>query len=85
MTQPSPADELQVIVRTALHDKGISQAEAARQLGLSTKHMGHMLTGRAPLALDWAERLLALCGKRLTVRAVAARNHRGRAVTGRQP
>lgn len=76
MTQPTATDDLRVIVRTALHDKHISQAEAARRLGLSTKHMSHMLTGRAPLTLDWAEQILALCGKRLTVRAVAARQPR---------
>ncbi|MGW1246958.1 helix-turn-helix domain-containing protein [Streptomyces sp. NPDC002535] len=74
MTQATAV--LRTIVRTALHDKHISQAEAARQLGLSTKHMSHMLTGKAPLTLDWAEQLLALCGKRLTIRAVAARQPR---------
>ncbi|MER7623899.1 helix-turn-helix transcriptional regulator [Streptomyces sp. NPDC126503] len=76
MTQPTATDDLRVIVRTTLHDKGISQAEAARRLGLSAKYMSQMLTGRAPLTLGWAEKILALCGKRLAVRAVAARNHR---------
>ncbi|MFD3568484.1 helix-turn-helix domain-containing protein [Streptomyces sp. NPDC058667] len=76
MTQPTTVDNLRVIVRTALHDKGISQAEAARRLGLSTKYMSQMLTGRAPLTLTWAEQILALCGKRLTIRAVAARKSR---------
>ncbi|WP_327377980.1 helix-turn-helix domain-containing protein [Streptomyces sp. NBC_01216] len=77
MTQPSPAAEtLRGLVRTALHDAGISQAEAARRLGLSTKHMSHMLTGRAVLTLDWAEQILGLCGRRLTVRSVSARRDR---------
>lgn len=75
MTQA--ADGLRAVVRAALHDKGISQAEAARQLGLSAKHVSHMLTGRAPLGLDWAERILALCGKRLTFRAVRGRRPPG--------
>jgi plasmid maintenance system antidote protein VapI len=70
------SDELRVIVRTALRDKGISQAEAARQLGLSAKHFSHLMTGRAPLTLDRAEQILALCGKRLTVRAVRSRPSR---------
>ena len=43
------ADSLRTAVRTALHDAGISQAEASRRLGLSTKHMSHMLTGRSTL------------------------------------
>ena len=32
--------------------------------------MSHMLTDKAVLTLDWAERILALCGKRLAVRSV---------------
>ncbi|MFF7851889.1 helix-turn-helix domain-containing protein [Streptomyces sp. NPDC007910] len=76
MTQPTTTETLRDLVRTALHDKGISQAEAARQLGLSTKYMSQMLTGRAPLTLGWAEKILALCGKRLAVRAVSARRSR---------
>lgn len=71
MTQRTTVGELRVIVRAALREERISQAEAARQLGLSTKHMSQMLTGRSPLSLDWAERLLGLCGKRLAVRAMA--------------
>jgi transcriptional regulator with XRE-family HTH domain len=76
MTQPTTAETIRRLVRTALHDAGISQAEAARRLGLSAKHMSHMLTGRAVLTLDWAEQLLALCGRRLTVRSVSARRTR---------
>jgi hypothetical protein len=42
--------------------------EACRQLGLSTKHMNTMLTGHgATLTLDWAERILGLCGKRVVI------------------
>lgn len=58
---------LRVQVRAALATARISQAEASRQLGLSTKHMSHMLTGRAPLTLDWAERIVALCDMRIEV------------------
>ena len=65
------ADSLRIAVRTALHDAGISQAEASRRLGLSTKHMSQMLTGRTTLSLDRAEQILALCGKRLSIRTVA--------------
>lgn len=65
MTSSTP--ELRRQVKAALRAAGISQAQAARDLGLSTKHMSHMLTGRATLTLDWADRLLALCGMRLVV------------------
>lgn len=61
-------EQLRTQVRAALSTARISQAEACRQLGLSTKHMNMMLTGHgATLTLDWAERILGLCGKRVVV------------------
>lgn len=63
----TPEDDLRVQVRAALAAAGLSQAEAARRLEVSTKHLCQMLTGRAPLTLGWAERLLGLCGKRVVV------------------
>ncbi len=60
-------DVLRALTRTALRNAGLSQAEASRRLGVSTKHLCQMLTGRAPLALAWAEALLGLCGQRLTL------------------
>lgn len=60
-------DALRTRVRAALAAARISQAEACRQLGLSTKHMSHMLTGRAPLTLDWAEQIVALCDMRIEI------------------
>lgn len=66
--QRCDADEaLRVQVRAALEAAGISQAAAARELGLSTKHMSHLMTGRAVLTLAWAERILVLCNRRLVV------------------
>jgi len=59
--------ELRVQVKAALLARGLSQAEAARRLNLSTKHMSQMLTGRAPLTLAWAERILALCDMRIVI------------------
>lgn len=61
------AERLRTQVRAALAAADISQAEAARQLGVSTKHLCQMLTGRAPLGLDWADRLLDLCGMALLI------------------
>jgi hypothetical protein len=36
-------------------------------LGVSKKHLCQMLTGRAPLTLDWAEQIVALCEMRVEV------------------
>ena len=60
-------DALRAQARAALARAEISQAAAARQLGVSTKHMSQMLTGRAPLSPDWADRIVSLCGLRLVV------------------
>lgn len=68
--------DLRNLTRATLADAGISQAEAARLLGLSTKHMSQMLTGRAVLTLGWAEQLLALCARRLTVGSAPLRRRR---------
>ncbi|MFK0182342.1 hypothetical protein ACIQVR_41030 [Streptomyces xanthochromogenes] len=60
-------DALRSQVRDALDAAGISQAGAARILGVSTKHLCQMLTGRAPLTLAWAEDIVALCDRRVEV------------------
>jgi len=65
--------DLRIQVRAALDTAGISQAEACRQLGLSTKHMNMMLTGKATLTLEWAERIVDLCGMRLVVLALTGK------------
>lgn len=75
MTEPRPAqgeavtaeDDLRALVRASLAAGRLSQAQASRDVGLSTKYMSQMLTGRAPLTLDWAEKILARCGKRVVV------------------
>jgi transcriptional regulator with XRE-family HTH domain len=68
--QPSRADDLPGLIRTALDGAGISQAEACRRLGLSTKHLNQMLMGKVHLKLSWAERIFALCGQSLVIDAV---------------
>ena len=75
-------DALRAQVRAALAKARISQAEACRQLGLSTKHMNMMLTGKATLTLDWAERIAALCGKRIVIRVQADRRKPAAAAAG---
>ncbi|MGX1129930.1 plasmid maintenance system antidote protein VapI [Streptomyces glaucescens] len=58
-------------VRAAIDATGASQAAIARQLGLSTKHMNMMLTGRATLTLTWAERILNTISMRVEVAVYA--------------
>jgi hypothetical protein len=60
-------DQLRAHVRAALAAARLSQAEAARQLSLSTKHLSQMLTGQSTLTLTWAEGLLGLCGMSLVI------------------
>lgn len=63
----SAEQQLHAQTRAAFTATGISQAEACRRLGLSTKHLNRMLLGHDPLSLHWAERLLALGGMRLVI------------------
>lgn len=58
---------LRTQVRAALAAANISQAEACRRLGVSTKHLSMMLTGRSVLTLDFADRLLGLCEMTLLI------------------
>jgi transcriptional regulator with XRE-family HTH domain len=67
VSEPSAEEQLRTQVRGALADAKISQAEIARQLGLSTKHLSMMLTGKAPLSLTWAEGILGLAGHSLVI------------------
>lgn len=60
-------DFLRLLLADELHAAGLSQAEAARRVGVTAKHMSAMLTGKAPLSLAWADEIAALCGRRLVV------------------
>lgn len=60
-------DGLRSLLADELRAAGVSQAEAARRLGVTAKHMSQMLTGRAPLSLVWADRIAAACGRDLLV------------------
>jgi DNA-binding PadR family transcriptional regulator len=62
-----PEDQLRHLTRHALTDAGLTQAEAARRLGLSTKHLHMMLSGGSTLSLHRAEQILALCGQKLAI------------------
>ena len=67
MTDQSAEDQLRTHTRAAVEASALSQAEIARQLGLSTKHLSMMLTGKSPLSLTWAEGILGLCGHSLVI------------------
>jgi plasmid maintenance system antidote protein VapI len=60
-------DGLRSLLAAELRAAGISQAEAARRLGVTAKHMSQMLTGKAPLSLAWADQIAAACGRELLV------------------
>jgi DNA-binding transcriptional regulator YdaS (Cro superfamily) len=73
----SAEDVLRQLVNDALRTADMSQAEACRRLGVSTKHLNQMLKGRAPLSLAWAERILAATGRELRITTVRRRRKAG--------
>lgn len=54
-------------VQAAVKHSGLKQTWMAQRLVVSDKHLSQMLTGRVPLTLEWAEKILALCGMELDV------------------
>ena len=60
---------LRTEVRSCLDGAGINQAAAARELGVSPKHLSQMLAGKATLTLEWAQNLLSLTGRELVIRS----------------
>jgi predicted transcriptional regulator len=58
---------LRALLVDELRAAGVSQAEVARTLGITAKHMSQMLTGKAPLSLAWADEIAAACGRDLVV------------------
>lgn len=75
-TSAMAEDVLRALTWAALRNAGLSQAEAARRLDVSTKHLCQMLTGRAVLTLAWSEALLGLCGQRLTLDTAPIHQHK---------
>lgn len=70
--QPDARDSLRAQVKTAIDGAGLRDADVAQRLGLTKKHVAQMLNGQAVLTLGWAEKILAMCGQRLEIRAVSA-------------
>jgi len=67
--QPWQSSERQVreAIRSALDASGMTQVEFAARVGISEKHMSQVLTGKAGLPLDLADRLLNALGRRMKV------------------
>jgi transcriptional regulator with XRE-family HTH domain len=61
------AEDVREQIRLALRIAGVCQAELARRLGLSEKHISQLLTGRSAISLDMAERILDAVGYTLVV------------------
>lgn len=64
---PDVQQQLREQVRAALRNARIKQTQAARQLGISEKHLSQMLTGRVQMPLGTADRILGLCGMHLVI------------------
>lgn len=60
-------DSLREQVRSAVKASGLKQVWMAEKLGVSEKHLSNLLTGRAPLSLDWAEQIAGLCRMRVRI------------------
>ncbi|OLT13039.1 hypothetical protein BJF79_03830 [Actinomadura sp. CNU-125] len=71
MPEPTPGsrseDLLRSALRAAIPAAGRHQVTIADDLGITTKHLCAMLTGRARLTLDWAERIAEACGHEVVV------------------
>lgn len=73
-TAPATAeDRARQLIRNAIAaDATWSQASLALRLGLTQKHISQVLTGKAGLSFDLAERMLAALGRRLEITATTA-------------
>lgn len=60
---------LRLEVGYSLAASGLSQTHVASTLGISRKHLCRMLSGKAAMSADWAERIAAVCGYRIALQA----------------
>lgn len=65
--RPAPLTPLHQQVQGAVRDSGLKQTWIARRLGVSDKHLSQLLTGRVVMTLEWAQRILELCGLELVI------------------
>lgn len=62
-----PLNILRTHAMSAVKNSGLRQRYIAEQLHLTEKHLSQMLLGRAPMSVEWADRILRICGKRLVI------------------
>lgn len=67
-------DEINEGIRSALWrlhaEKGVPQAEIAKRVGIGRTHLSPFMRGHRDVSLDTAQRLLAVCGLRLSIEIV---------------
>lgn len=68
----SDLDRVKLAIRCALMEDGVSQADLARYLGVSEKHVCQVLLGRCTGTFQLLERMAHACG--LEIRAVPTTN-----------
>lgn len=71
---------LRLQVRDAVRNSDYTQANLARRLGLSGKHLSQMLTGSVRLGIPWAAGILDAVGMTLDIRVVRGPSERQRQV-----
>lgn len=72
-------------IREKLKEAGVRQIDAARILGYTPKHISWVMTGRTTMTIEWASKLLDLCGYQLEIRIVPNKPRpRGRTPRGRR-
>ncbi|NUS82714.1 MAG: hypothetical protein HOY75_08170 [Streptomyces sp.] len=64
---PAVRTSLLVQVQSAVRESGLKQKWIAQQLHIGEKHLSQVLNGRVSMTLEWAERILGLCGMELVV------------------
>ncbi len=61
---------LSQLVRATVLASTKDQVYISQAMGISQKHLSMMLIGRSRMSLDMADRILAVCGKRLALHIV---------------
>lgn len=61
------SDLLRQEVRRAIDEAGLTQRAVAAELGITEQHVSRMLTGKSLLTLEWADRIVTVCGRQLSV------------------
>ena len=69
-TDTPSQDTLRQLVRATVLASTKDQVYISQAMGISQKHLSQVLTGRVRMSLDMADRILAVCGKRLVLHIV---------------